>query len=159
MADDSEHLPEDLDFHPCDPPRGMFFYNTDDLTDYQKEKLRKYKLKVIKDNYKYLKNHPEIKTLVQFLMKGILKARPKIKPNRFLAQLLFDNLEEVHEIIDAAKLNSSELSLDTKKSSESSSSSEQYKSDVTSNSTSELDAQSVCEDIMRHISERVSCQY
>lgn len=156
MADDSEHLPEHFDFHPCDPPRGMYFYNTDDLTDYQKEKLNEYKLKVIRDNYKYLKNHPEIKALIQFLLKGILKARPKIKLTQFLSQYLVENLEDIHETIDASRLNT-EHSLGTKKSSsESSFSGNRFKRGHTSESfSSELFAQSVCEEVIQHISERV----
>lgn len=115
MADDSEHLPEYLDFHPADTPRGMLSYNTDDLTNYQKERLNEYKRNVIRENYTYLKSHPEIKALVQFLLKGILKARPQIKLTHFLGKFLTDNYEELLEIVDAVMLNPSEKSFVAKK--------------------------------------------
>lgn len=114
MADDTDYQPEQLDFHPCDPPRGMSSYKLDDLTNYQKEKLNDYKLNVIRENHRYLKNHPEIRIVVDFLLKVILKVRPNIKLTQFLAKYLVDNFEELKEAVENSVLNLSVESLDEK---------------------------------------------
>lgn len=102
MADASECIRGRLDFHPCDAPRGMTFYKLDDITAEQKLKLKQYKLKVIRENQTYLNKHPEIRVIVRYLLKAILKARPKIRLTQFLAEYLMMNWEELKEHIDKA---------------------------------------------------------
>lgn len=68
MADDTEMIPETLDFHPCDTPRGMLYYKLNDLTFEQRKKINQYKLQYVKNNQKYLKDHPEVRKQQQFIL-------------------------------------------------------------------------------------------
>lgn len=108
MTDDSENIPGYLDFHPCDAPKGMLFYNLRDLTDKQKLMLKEYKLNIMRENQTYLKNHPEIKVVVQYLLKAILKARPKIKLTQFLSQILIKEWKHIEECVKNAELDAYE---------------------------------------------------
>lgn len=67
-----------------------------------------YKLNVIRENHMYLKNHPEIRIVVDFLLKAILKVRPNIK--QILAKYLLDNVDELKEAIKNSVLNFSDES-------------------------------------------------
>lgn len=65
MADRSTHFVDPLDFHSCDPPRGMDYYDLTCLTDLQQKRLNTHKIEVVRDHQKYLYKNPEVlKSLV-----------------------------------------------------------------------------------------------
>lgn len=153
MVDNSEHQPEYLDFYPCDPPKGMLSYNLEDLTDLQKEKLIEYKYKVMRENQAYLKNHPEVKLIVQFLLKGILKARPQIKLTKFLAEYIINRFEELEEILES---NSTATSLVGQNAIESvTPKSHQKSNDSFEEMLSQVSIKSICDETMGEILNRV----
>lgn len=158
MADDSEHVPEYLDFYPADAPRGMLYYNTDVLTDYQKAQLKEYKLNIIRENQDYLRRHPEVKIIVQFLLKGILKARPKIKLTQFLAQFLVDNFDEIKETVDKISVDTSKYyRMPIKKEKEEivTSGTQEENEELSSTSVSTISIESYCEELLWNIVERI----
>lgn len=60
MADDSVEIEEPFPFHPCDSPRGMYYYDFKFLTTSQQEKLNKLKRDTIRDDEQYLAANPEV---------------------------------------------------------------------------------------------------
>ncbi|CAH1119548.1 unnamed protein product [Phaedon cochleariae] len=100
MADDSSSSPNHLDFHPCDTPRGMTYYKLQELTDQQQKLLFNQKLEIMRNNQKYLKDHPEIKAAIGILVKAILKARPKVKLRYFLAKYFTEHYEEIKSAME-----------------------------------------------------------
>lgn len=61
MADDSIEIVEDFDFHPCNTPRGMLYYDMNVLTAVQQQKLNSLKRKVVREDEEYLADHPEVR--------------------------------------------------------------------------------------------------
>lgn len=61
MADDSEFIPDTLEFHQCDTPRGMQYYDLSILTPYQQDRLNRLKRDTIRDDERYLAAHPEVR--------------------------------------------------------------------------------------------------
>ncbi|CAG9816033.1 unnamed protein product [Phaedon cochleariae] len=100
MADNSSSSPNHLDFHPCDTPRGMTYYKLQELTDQQQKLLFNQKLEIMRNNQKYLKDHPEIKAAIGILVKAILKARPKVKRPYFLAKYFTEHYEEIKSAME-----------------------------------------------------------
>lgn len=60
MADDSLEINDELEFHPCDTPRGLQYYDLKGLTDEQQIHLNELKLKMIREDEIYLASHPEV---------------------------------------------------------------------------------------------------
>ncbi|CAG9853846.1 unnamed protein product [Phyllotreta striolata] len=70
------------------------------LTQEQQSNLYKLKLNFLKDNHRYLKEHPEIKTLINILLYAVIKARPEDKSvQEFLAEFLQDNYDIVWKLL------------------------------------------------------------
>lgn len=68
MADDSIEIIEPFDYHPCNSPRGMLYYDLNVLTSEQQTELNKFKRKVVREDEKYLAKHPEVsRVLMSFL--------------------------------------------------------------------------------------------
>lgn len=68
MADDTIDIVEPFDFHPCNSPRGMLYYDLNVLTDYQQTQLNDFKRELIRQNERYLASHPEV-SFSNFLLK------------------------------------------------------------------------------------------
>lgn len=86
-----EILTKQEDFFPTDPPHGMKDFQFDELTKKQREHLNNFKMKTIRENHRYLKEHPEIKTVVKLLFHAVLKERPNIKVCDFFAKYVIKN--------------------------------------------------------------------
>lgn len=64
MADASEKITEEMDFHPCNTPRGMLYYDVQAITTDQQEKLSQLKRNIVREDEIYLAAHPEVKILI-----------------------------------------------------------------------------------------------
>ncbi|KAG5900671.1 hypothetical protein JTB14_005936 [Gonioctena quinquepunctata] len=104
MADDSQKIPDYLNFHPCNTPRGMSYYKLDILTKEQKKELFDQKLELVRDNQRYLKRHPEIRAVVSLVLKTVLKARPKVKVRHFLANYFAEHSDVIKKTIEECSI-------------------------------------------------------
>lgn len=67
MAEDTIIAEEsDINMHPCDTPRGMFYYELGLLTSDAQENLNQLKRDTIRKDEKYLAAHPEVNFLFFF---------------------------------------------------------------------------------------------
>lgn len=64
MADDSQEVIEPIDFHPCDTPRGMLYYDVNALTPEQQHELNYLKTDTVREDERYLAANPEALFLV-----------------------------------------------------------------------------------------------
>ncbi|XP_031353500.1 uncharacterized protein LOC116178206 [Photinus pyralis] len=85
MADDSESIVEEYNFHPCNTPRGTKYYDTKILTTCQKDRLRELKKEKVRENEQYLATHPEIRALVALATRHVLQERPRAKLHEHIA--------------------------------------------------------------------------
>ncbi|CAH1109071.1 unnamed protein product [Psylliodes chrysocephalus] len=71
-----------------------------DLTEEQKKKFFTFKLQYLRENHKYLKEHPEIKTLINLLLHTLMRARPEEKDiQEFIADFLTDNFRKIERLL------------------------------------------------------------
>ena len=61
MANNANRIIDPMEFHPGDTPRGMEYYTLEILTPQQQEELNLYKINTIRENQKYLFEHPEVR--------------------------------------------------------------------------------------------------
>ncbi|XP_028135410.1 uncharacterized protein LOC114330285 [Diabrotica virgifera virgifera] len=104
MAYESLYQPDPLDFHPCDVPSGLKDYKLSEITDDQQIELNNFKLDRIKEDHIYLKNHPEIKFIVNNLIRAVLKKRPQFDIEAFFVDYLLNNRIYFQELIEKFKL-------------------------------------------------------
>ncbi|XP_050302981.1 uncharacterized protein LOC126740855 [Anthonomus grandis grandis] len=104
MADKSAQILERLQFHPCDVPRGMEPYDLQCLTRLQQLRLNNHKIEVIRENQAYLYKTPEIRAVVQIIIRKLLLDRPSHDIQKFIGQYFRNHsntiLEEINEYVD-----------------------------------------------------------
>lgn len=69
------------------------------LTEKQEELLTGYKVDQIRENYRYLTKHPEIKKFINLLLKAVLFEQPH-KVRQFLYDYIQDNFSEIKSILE-----------------------------------------------------------
>ncbi|KAF2905157.1 hypothetical protein ILUMI_01017, partial [Ignelater luminosus] len=84
MADDSIEIIEPFDYHPCNSPRGMLYYDLNVLTSEQQTELNKFKRDVVREDERYLAKHPEVRALVALITRQVLKYRPRTDLPQFI---------------------------------------------------------------------------
>lgn len=97
MTEDLDHTNSQTKYHPCDTPRGMKYYQLDELTDDQQKQLNDLKIQTIREDEKYLAAHPEIRAIVSIIFKEVFRRRPVLRIHEFIAK--FFNRSE-HDIRD-----------------------------------------------------------
>ncbi|KAG5900672.1 hypothetical protein JTB14_005937 [Gonioctena quinquepunctata] len=82
----------------------MTYFQLGILTSEQKKQLSDTKLDIVRENQKYLKKHPEIRAVVELVLKAVLKARPKVKVRHFLAEYFAENSDEIKKTIEECSI-------------------------------------------------------
>ncbi|XP_049822161.1 uncharacterized protein LOC109605026 [Aethina tumida] len=81
-----EYLPGEVsDFSPNVAPANTHYYIKSDLGPDQQEKIDQLKLETLKENHKYLSEHPEVKAIIYILLERLLKKRPGTNIASFIA--------------------------------------------------------------------------
>ncbi|XP_057671467.1 uncharacterized protein LOC130903406 [Diorhabda carinulata] len=101
MTQNFQELPTGFeDFHPTNVPKGMKDYAIKvEITPEQQNQLNYHKLNVLRENHQYIKSHPEIKNVVNLLLKEVLRRRPSTDIDLFMVNYFFQNLNEFSKII------------------------------------------------------------
>ncbi|XP_019755999.2 uncharacterized protein LOC109534693 [Dendroctonus ponderosae] len=97
MADRSYHSTNPMDFHPCDTPRGMDYFDLACLTKEQQQRLNNHKIEVVRQHQKFLYRNPEIRAVIHVIMKKILLERPSHDVDRFIGNYFLHNWEAISE--------------------------------------------------------------
>ncbi|KAL1513382.1 hypothetical protein ABEB36_002801 [Hypothenemus hampei] len=95
MADKSTHFLESLDFHPCDTPFNMDYFDLSCLTPTQQYSLNNHKVKVVREHQKYLNKNPEIRAVLQIIMRKLLLERPTHDINQFIGKYFSENWQDI----------------------------------------------------------------
>ncbi|KAK4874820.1 hypothetical protein RN001_014180 [Aquatica leii] len=86
MTDDTEFIQTHIDFHPCSTPHGTLHYDLKYLTPNQQNFLNEYKYIEIRENEKYLAQHPEIRALIVLALRSVLRAKPRINVHHHIGE-------------------------------------------------------------------------
>ncbi|KAF7287191.1 uncharacterized protein LOC143193614 [Rhynchophorus ferrugineus] len=100
MANDTKNIIDPFDFNSTDAPKGMEIYNMEYLTRDQQNSLNHHKAETIRENNKYLFEHPEIQAILQIIIRKLLIERPSHDIEMFISKYFLENYEEIENKVD-----------------------------------------------------------
>ncbi|XP_030765289.1 ciliogenesis-associated TTC17-interacting protein-like [Sitophilus oryzae] len=100
MANATKTIIDTLDFHPTYKPYGMDNYRLEILTKGQQKYLNNHKTERIRQDHKYLYDHPEIQAMLQIIMRKLLLERPSHDIETFIGRYFVDSWAEIEEQVE-----------------------------------------------------------
>ncbi|CAG9768983.1 unnamed protein product [Ceutorhynchus assimilis] len=100
MADKSTVYIDDYQFHPGDVPRGMTNYDYACLTKKQQQRLNNHRVEIMRENQNYLFKHPEIRGVIQIVLRQLLRERPSHDIHTYVSNWFAANTENIFKDVN-----------------------------------------------------------